>query len=88
MIPVSPSPSSGHAQHVPLRDIFPIAKWVDSYNAIKWRGHVFALEEAVPFVNAAALEILSAPPYHLRFTSEATELCKIPHPILPEYPLV
>ena len=52
-------------------------KWVDAYNAIKWRGHVFAIEEAVPFVNKAALQILSSPPYHLRFTSQATDLCKI-----------
>lgn len=70
--------NQGHdAKYVPLSDIFPIEKWVDSYNAIKWRGHIFAIEEAVPFVNAAALQVLGSPPYNLRFSDQATELCKV-----------
>jgi len=77
MIPVSSEAGAPDAQYVPLIDVFPIGKWVDAYNAIKWRGHVFTIEEAVPYVNAAALAVLSGPPYHLRFTSQATELCKI-----------
>jgi len=83
MVPIS-SQSHGHdPKFVPLSDIFPIEKWVDAYNAIKWRGHVFAIEEAVPFVNEAALEILGAPPYNLEFSGQATELCKIGRPTLP-----
>lgn len=78
MVPLSPVSQSHDATYVPLSDIFPIEKWVDSYNAIKWRGHIFAIEEAVPFVNAAATEILSASPYNLSFSRPATELCKIP----------
>ena len=78
MIPMSSGAHSADEKFVPLSEVFPIEKWVDAYNAIKWRGHVFAIEEAAPFVNKAALDILSAAPYHLRFTSQATELCKIP----------
>ncbi len=77
MVPIS---SQGHGhdpKYVPLSDIFPIEKWVDAYNAIKWRGHVFTIEEAVPFVNEAALKVLGAPPYNLAFSAQATELCKI-----------
>lgn len=80
MIPVSHRAGRDDQEFVPLRDIFPIAKWVDAYNAIKWRGHVFTLEAAAPFVNAAAVKIFEAEPYHLRFTNEATDLCKIPRP--------
>ncbi len=80
MIPISARPGRAQQEFVPLTDIFPIEKWVDAYNAIKWRGHVFALREAVPFVNAAALEILRKDPYHLEFNAQATELCKIAYP--------
>jgi len=78
MVRVSSERSEQDEVYVPLTDMFPIEKWVDAYNAIKWRGHVFTIEEAVPFVNRAALDVLSAPPYYLEFTSQATELCKIP----------
>ena len=81
MIPLSSGPPDSDAQWVPLSDVFPIEKWVDAYNAIKWRGHVFALEEAVPFVNQAAREVLGDVPYHLEFEKQATELCKIPSPL-------
>ncbi len=82
MVPTS-SRSHGHdPTYVPLSDIFPIEKWVDAYNAIKWRGHVFAIEEAVPFVNEGTLEILAEPPYNLTFSGQATELCKIGRPTL------
>lgn len=77
MIPVCSEGGYPDAQFVPLIDVFPIGKWVDAYNAIKWRGHVFTIEEAVPYVNAAALNVLSGPPYHLQFTGQATDLCKI-----------
>jgi HD superfamily phosphohydrolase len=77
MIPVSSEVGAPDAQYIPLIDVFPIGKWVDAYNAIKWRGHVFTIEEAVPYVNAAALNVLSGPPYHLQFTCQATDLCKI-----------
>ena len=82
MVPTS-SRSHGHdATYVPLSDIFPIGKWVDAYNAIKWRGHVFTIEEALPFVNETTLEILGKPPYNLAFSAQATELCKIGRPTL------
>jgi len=82
MIPVSSeSRAATSKEWKPLVDVFPIGRWVDAYNAIKWRGHIFTLEEAVPFVNAAALEVLSEPPFHLHFTRHATELCKITNPI-------
>jgi len=78
MIRVSREGMSADAKYVPLTDIFPIEKWVDAYNAIKWRGHVFTIEEAAPFVNEAALDVLQQAPYHLTFSPEATELCKLP----------
>jgi HD superfamily phosphohydrolase len=85
MVPVLAEGTRGahHANQdfVPLSDIFPIEKWVDAYNAIKWRGHVFAVDEAVRFVNAAARAVLAAPPYNLQFTYQATDLCKLDEPI-------
>jgi HD superfamily phosphohydrolase len=87
MVPISSQADRADQRFVPLTDVFPIEKWVDAYNAIKWRGHVFALEEAVPFVNAAALETLRGIPYQLTFTAQATDLCKIPEPIRPDYTL-
>lgn len=81
MVPVSSDAQGPDARYVPLIDVFPIGKWVDAYNAIKWRGHIFTIEEAVPYVNAAARDVLCRAPYNLRFTSQATELCKIAHPI-------
>ena len=81
MVPVSSGANRRDTKFVPLSDIFPIEKWVDAYNAIKWRGHVFSIDEAVPFVNAGAREVLSKAPYHLNFSDEATQLCKIPNPI-------
>ena len=77
MVPISSDSHGQDQEYVPLSDIFPIEKWVDAYNAIKWRGHVFTIEEAVPFVNEAAIQILGAPPYNLAFSAQATELCKI-----------
>ena len=77
MVPLSSDARGSDIQFVPLSRVFPIEKWVDAYNAIKWRGHVFSLEEALPFVNKAAREVLSMSPYHLGFANQATELCKI-----------
>ncbi len=88
MVPLTRDLSGSTPQYVPLSEIFPIEKWVDAYNAIKWRGHIFALEEAVPFVNAAALEILAVEPYLLKFTYQATDLCKITTSISPDFPLI
>jgi hypothetical protein len=88
MVPLTRDLGGSTPQYVPLSEIFPIEKWVDAYNAIKWRGHIFALEEAVPFVNVAALEILGVEPYLLKFTRQATDLCKITQPISPEFPLI
>ena len=87
-VPISHDRTGAEPHHVPLSEMFPIEKWVDAYNAIKWRGHIFALEEAIPFVNVAALEILGASPYVLRFTPQATRLCKIPDAISPDFPLI
>ena len=70
-----------------LGEVFPIEKWVDSYNAIKWRGHVFSLEEAGFYVNRAAKKILSQAPFFLSFTNQATELCKINAPKPARYDL-
>jgi HD superfamily phosphohydrolase len=81
MILVSSETQGPQAQYVPLIDLFPMDKWVEAYDAIKWRAHVFTVQEAVPYVNAAALKVLSGPPYHLRFKNQATELCKIDNPI-------
>lgn len=83
MVPISSEKHVHDPKYVPLSDIFPIEKWVDAYNAIKWRGHVFAIEEAVPFVNQVAIDILAEPPFNLTFSAQATELCKIGRPILP-----
>ena len=88
MVPLTRDLSESTPQHVPLSEIFPIEKWVDAYNAIKWRGHIFALEEAVPFVNAAALEILAVEPYLLKFTHQTTDLCKVTNSISPEFTLI
>ncbi len=88
MVPLTRDLSGPSQEFVPLSEIFPIEKWVDAYNAIKWRGHIFALEEAVPFVNAAALEILADEPYLLKFTCQAKNLCKITTPISPDFPLL
>jgi len=88
MVPLSRDLSGSGPQYVPLSDIFPIEKWVDAYNAIKWRGHIFVLEKAVPFVNAATLEILAVEPYLLKFTRQATNICKITTPISPDFPLL
>lgn len=88
MVPLTHDLSGSTPQYVPLSEIFPIEKWVDAYNAIKWRGHIFALEEAVPFVNAAALEILAIEPYLLKFTRQATDLCKITTSIPSDFPLI
>lgn len=76
MVPVSHN-RNGEDVFVPLIDVFPIEKWVDAYNAIKWRGHVYSLEEAVPYVNAAAQQVLAEAPYNLQFTPPATTLCKV-----------
>jgi len=88
MVPLSRDLRGSGLQYVSLSDIFPIEKWVDAYNAIKWRGHIFALEEAVPFVNAATLEILAVEPYLLKFTRQATDICKITTPISPDFSLL
>jgi hypothetical protein len=88
MVPLTRDLSGSTPQYVPLSEIFPIEKWVDAYNAIKWRGHIFALEEAVPFVSAAAVEILAVEPYLLKFTHQATDLCKITTSISPDIPLI
>ena len=85
MIPLSSDVGGSDTQWVPLSEVFPIEKWVDAYNAIKWRGHIFALEEAVGFVNEAAHAVLSKPPYHLKFENQATELCKIPSRLSASY---
>jgi len=77
MVPVTGDSYHGEDCFVPLIDIFPIEKWVDAYNAIKWRGHIYSLEEAVPYVNRAAIEVLAEAPYHLQFTPSATTLCKV-----------
>jgi HD superfamily phosphohydrolase len=79
MVPTSTDGPAPGPRFVPLSDIFPIEKWVDSYNAIKWRGHVFTIEEAVWFVNQASIDVLGKEPYFLAFASEATKLCKISH---------
>ncbi len=76
MVPVGRAAAS-QTEFAPLQDIFPIEQWVDAYNAIKWRGHVFALDEAVPYVNQAAKDVLGEDPYGLTFSSEATRLCKV-----------
>lgn len=81
MIPVSSDARHGDGEYVPLGEIFPIEKWVEAYSAIKWRGHVFTIEEAVPYVNAAACRVLASAPYNLRFTPQATKLCKIDEPV-------
>lgn len=80
MVPVGSALYGGGPEWVPLIDVFPIEKWVDAYNAIKWRGHVFALEEAAPYVNLAATQVLGENPFHLEFSFDATNLCKIPIP--------
>jgi uncharacterized protein len=77
MVPITSNSHGNDPKFVPLSDIFPIEKWVDAYNAIKWRGHVFTIEEALPFVNEVAIDILSASPFNLIFSAQATELCKI-----------
>jgi HD superfamily phosphohydrolase len=79
MVLVTCGPHYGEDHYVPLIDIFPIEKWVDAYNAIKWRGHIYSLEEAVPYVNLAAKQVLAEAPYHLQFTPPATTLCKVPN---------
>jgi len=80
MIPMSSKMNSPDKKYVPLSDMFPIEKWVDAYNAIKWRGHIFTLEDAAPFVNIAAIEVLAKEPFHLSFTNQASDLCKITRP--------
>jgi HD superfamily phosphohydrolase len=80
MIPTSSKIGTDDKNFTPLSDMFPIEKWVDAYNAIKWRGHIFTLEEAVPFVNLASKKILAGEPFYLHFTDPATELCKIKPP--------
>jgi HD superfamily phosphohydrolase len=80
MIPLSSDVRGSNAEYVPQSEVFPIEKWVDAYNAIKWRGYVFALQEAVPFVNQAALAVLAKDPYDLEFRNQATDLCKIRDP--------
>lgn len=80
MIPVSPTTVGGEKDFIPLSEVFPIEKWVDSYNAIKWRGHIFTIPDAAHFVNVAAKEIFSMPPFNLKFTPQATDLCKIRPP--------
>lgn len=87
MVPISSKFGTDDKNFVPLSDMFPIEKWVDAYNAIKWRGHIFTLEEAAFFVNRASIEILSLEPYHLHFTDPATDLCKIKPPISKNVPL-
>jgi hypothetical protein len=81
MIHVGAEAGADHHGWVPLIDIFPIEKWVDAYNAIKWRAHIFTLEEATRFVNYATLKVLASEPYFLQFTGQATDLCKIANPI-------
>ena len=80
MIAISSKTGTSDKKFVPLSDMFPIEKWVDAYNAIKWRGHIFTLEEATPFVSRAAIEILLNAPYYLKFTNQATDLCKLVPP--------
>ena len=77
MVPVTHNRHGAEDTFVPLLDVFPIEKWVDAYNAIKWRGHIFCLDEAVPYVNFAARQVLAGSPYYLRFTPPATTLCKV-----------
>jgi len=87
MIPISSKVGTSNIQFIPLSDMFPIEKWVDAYNAIKWRGHIFSLEEAAYFVNLASIDILSKDPFSINFTNPATELCKITPPSFSPLPL-
>lgn len=87
MIPISSKIGTDEKNFTPLSDMFPIEKWVDAYNAIKWRGHIFTPEEAAFFVNLASKEILAGEPFYLHFTNPATELCKIKPPSFDSIPL-
>jgi len=70
----------GTREMLRLRDFFPYPEWVTSYEANKWKGHVFSLS-APPTrwtVNEAAIRVLGDKPYHLEFDAHATKECKLP----------
>jgi len=63
-----------------LRDFFPYPEWVTSYEANKWKGHVFSISDPRTrhAVNETAIKVFKDHPYKLEFAERATKECKIP----------
>lgn len=74
----------GETEEVEIDEIFPIKRWAEGYNAIKWRGHIFCYSEYQEAVNRASRALLAKPPYNIIFSSTATILCKLKHEWLTE----
>jgi HD superfamily phosphohydrolase len=63
-----------------LRDFFPYPAWVTSYEANKWKGHVFSISDPGTrrAVNDVAKRVFKEKPYYIEFDERATKECKIP----------
>lgn len=74
----------GEEKDIEIDELFPIKRWAEGYNAVKWRGHVFCFGKFQNAVNIAARKIFSREPFHIIFSENATILCKIPYDLLEE----
>jgi hypothetical protein len=63
---------------VPLREFFPYAKWLDTYESNKLKGHVFYVPdpEYRKAVNKAAITVFRDV-FGLEFDPRATNECKL-----------
>lgn len=70
----------GTKEMLRLSDFFPYPAWVTSYEANKWKGHVFSLPDPSTrwVVNEAATRVFRSKPYNLKFHKRATKECKLP----------
>jgi uncharacterized protein len=66
-----------------LDNFFPLDKWVESYNANKWRGYVFGPDDLQEEVGEAAQKVLGDL-FGLKFNEQAEVLTKYPVPELAE----
>lgn len=69
---------------IEIGEIIPIKQWVEGYNAVKLRGHIFCPSNIQKQVNKAARKVLIGSPYNIVFEKTATEHCHIDYQILEE----
>lgn len=78
-LPVAMGAGQTSGPFIELDTVFPVRRWAEGFNDVKWRGRVYADEEDVRAVNKAARAALSEAPYSLVLSPEATTCCKLDH---------